>query len=259
MKRYELAGKAVAVTGGARGIGLAIARACSDAGMSVAIGDLSADASTEAAQSLSGPAIGQVVDVRDRTSFAAFLQGAEEQFGRLHALVNNAGVLHMGPFADASPADIQRQLDVNLGGVLTGTQLALELFLPRGTGHIVNLASTAAMIASPYGATYSATKHGVLGFTRALRGELRGSGVLTTVVLPGVIRTDMTGEFKPALGVRTIEPETVGNAVTAALRHGTPEIYVPREVALQGRLFTSLPAKVADQLSRLTGAARVMH
>lgn len=69
----------------------------------------------------------------------------------------------------------------------------------------------------------------------------------------------MTGEFKPALGVRTIEPESVGNAVVAALRHGTPEIYVPREVALQGRLFTSLPAKVADQLSRLTGAARVMR
>jgi len=111
----------------------------------------------------------------------------------------------------------------------------------------------------PYGATYSAMKHAVLGFTRALRGEFRGSGVLTTLVVPGVIRTDMTGEFRTALGVRTIEPESVGNAVEAALRHGTPEIYVPREVALQGRLFTSLPGKVADQLSWLTGAARVMQ
>ena len=62
-------------------------------------------------------------------------------------------MLHTGPFADASPTDISLQVDVNLGGVLTGTQLALELFLPRGRGHIVNLASTAAMIASPYGAT----------------------------------------------------------------------------------------------------------
>ncbi len=259
MKRYELAGKTVAVTGGARGIGLAIARACSDAGMSVAIGDLSAEASAAAAKSLPGPATGQVVDVRDRASFSAFLAAAEEQLGPLHALVNNAGVLHMGPFAEAPEADIARQVEVNLGGVLTGTQLALDRFLPRGTGHIVNLASTAAMVASPYGATYSATKHAVLGFTRALRGELRGSGVLTTVVVPGVIRTDMTGAFKTALGVRTIEPEAVGNAVVAALRHGTPEICVPREVAFQGRLFTSLPAKAADRLSRLTGAARVMH
>jgi len=163
MTRYELAGQTVAVTGGARGIGLAIARACSEAGMSVAIGDLSEAASTEAAQSLPGPASGLAVDVRDRASFSAFLDQAEDQLGPLHALVNNAGVLHMGPFADADPNDIALQVDVNLGGTLTGTQLALGKFLPRGSGHIVNLASTAAMVASPYGATYTATKHAVLG------------------------------------------------------------------------------------------------
>jgi len=206
MTRYEMAGKTVAVTGGARGIGLAIARACSEAGMSVAIGDLSEAASTE-----------------------------------------------------ADPKDIALQVEVNLGGALTGTQLALEKFLPRGSGHVVNLASTAAMVASPYGATYTATKHAVLGFTRALRGELRGSGVLSTVVLPGVIRTEMTTEFKSALGVRSVEPEAVGVAVVAALRQGTPEVYVPREVALQGRLFTTLPARLADRLSRLTGADSVMR
>ncbi len=259
MTPNELTGRTVAVTGGARGIGLAIARACSEAGMSVAIGDLSDDASTAAARSLPGPAIGQVVDVRDRGSFAAFLDGAENELGPLHSLVNNAGVLHMGPFADAEPSDVTLQVEVNLGGVLTGTQLALEKFLPRGSGHVVNLASTAAMVASPYGATYSATKYAVLGFTRSLRGELRETGVLTTVVVPGVIRTEMTSEFRSALGVRTIEPEAVGNAVVAALRHGTPEVYVPREVALQGRLFTTLPARLTDFLSRVTGADTVMR
>ncbi len=255
----ELAGKTVAVTGGARGIGLAIARACSDAGMSVAIGDLSADASAAAARSLSGPACGRAVDVRDRTSFAAFLDGAEAQLGPLHAVVNNAGVLRAGPFAEASAADVSLQVEVNLGGVLTGTQLALERFLPRGSGHVVNLASTAAVVASPGGATYSATKHAVLGLTRALRGELAGTGVRTTVVLPGVVRTEMTREFRRAWGVRTVEPEAVGDAVVLALRRGTPEVFVPWEVALQGRLFTVLPARIADQLSRLTGAARVVH
>lgn len=169
MKRYELAGKTVAVTGGARGIGRAIARACSDAGMSVAIGDLSAEASTAAAQSLSGPVIGQAVDVRDRASFSAFLEAPRSSSDRCMRWSTTPACCHMGPFADASPTDISLQVDVNLGGVLTGTQLALERFLPRGRGHIVNLASTAAMIASPYGATYSATKHAVLGFTRALR------------------------------------------------------------------------------------------
>lgn len=259
MTTDDLAGKAVAVTGGARGIGLAIARACSKAGMYVAIADLSGAASEAAAASLPGPASGHVVDVRDRASFSAFLDEAESRHGPLHALVNNAGVLHMGPFAQAQPADISLQLDVNLGGVLTGTHLALERFLPRGRGHVVNLASTAAMVAAPNGATYTATKHAVLGFTRALRGELKGTGVLTTVVLPGVVRTEMTTEFKAALGVRTIEAEMVGQAVVAALRKGTPEVYVPREVALQGRLFTTLPARLADRLSRLSGADRVMR
>lgn len=259
MTTVDLAGKTVAVTGGARGIGLAIARACSQAGMSVAIADLSRDESVAAAAALPGPASGHFVDVRDRVSFSTFLEDAESQHGPLHALVNNAGVLHMGPFAEAQPADIALQLDVNLGGVLTGTHLVLERFVPRGQGHIVNLASTAAMVASPNGATYTATKHAVLGFTRALRGELRGSGVLTTVVLPGVVRTEMTTEFKAALGVRTIEPEMVGQAVVAALRKGTPEVYVPREVALQGRLFTTLPARLADRLSRLSGADGVMR
>lgn len=259
MTTNDLAGKTVAVTGGARGIGLAIARACSEAGMSVAVGDLSQDDSLAAADSLPGSASGHVVDVRDRASFSAFLDNAEERHGPLRVLVNNAGLLHTGPFAQARPADITLQVDVNLGGVLTGTHLALEKFLPRRQGHIVNLASTAAMVAAPNGATYTATKHAVLGFTRALRGELRGSGVLTTVVLPGVIRTEMTREFKSALGVRTVEPERVGQAVTAALRRGTPEVHVPREVALQGRLFTTLPARLADQLSRLTGADRVMR
>lgn len=251
--------KVVAITGGARGIGLAIARACSAVGMKVAIGDLDLAASVEAASALTGPACGLSVDVRDRDSFATFLGDAESTLGPLYALVNNAGVLHTGPFIEASPDSVRMQVDVNLGGVLTGTQLALERLVPRGEGHVVNIASTAAMVASPYGATYAATKHAVLGFSRALRGELRGTGVRTTVVMPGVIRTDMTKSFRSAFGVRIIEPEVVGDAVVKALRDGTPEVYVPREVGLQGRLFTTVPAKLADRLQRLTGADRVMQ
>src|SRR5699024_8529390 len=169
------------------------------------------------------------------------------------------GVLISGPFAEASPQSVQAQVDVNLGGVLTGTHLALERFVPRGEGHVVNMASTASMVASPNGAVYSATKHAVLGFTRALRNELRGSGVRTTVVLPGVIRTQMTSDFRETLGVRTVGPESVGGAVVDALRRGTPEVHVPREVAFHGRLFTALPARLSDGLQRLTGADRTVR
>lgn len=252
-------GKVVAITGGTGGIGLAVARACSAAGMRVALGDLDREASAQAAEALGGPACGLAVDVTDRDSFATFLAEVEGRLGPLYALVNNAGVLHTGPFVEASPESVRLQVEVNLGGVLTGTQLALKRLLPRGEGHVVNIASAAAMVASPYGATYAASKHAVLGFSRALRGELRGTGVSTTVVMPGVIRTEMTKSFRSAFGVRTIEPEVVADAVVKALRDRSPEVYVPREVALQGRLFTTVPAKLADALQRLTGADRVMQ
>lgn len=161
-----------------------------------------------------------------------------------------------GPLGEASAADVQLQLDVNIGAVITGTRLALHRFVPRGHGHIVNMASSAAMVASANGATYSATKHAVLGPTRALRGELRGSGVATTVVMPGVIRTEMTRTSARRSG---FGPSAVGGAVVDALRSGRLEVYVPREVGLQGRLFTTLPARASDFTKRLVRADRVMH
>ncbi len=255
----ELSGRVVAITGAARGIGLAVARGCAAAGMSVVVGDLEAQAVDSAARQLGQNAAGIVVDVRDEDSFAAFLDAAEEQFGLLDVLVNNAGVLRMGPLVEATADDVRLQLDVNVRGVVTGTRLALQRFVPRGRGHIVNLASSASLVAAPNGAVYSASKHAVLGLTRAVRGELHGSAVRTTVVMPGVIRTEMTRDFASAIGVRTVEPEAVADAILAALRSGTPEVYVPREVGLQGRLFTLLPARTSDLVKRLVRADRVMR
>jgi NADP-dependent 3-hydroxy acid dehydrogenase YdfG len=259
MNKTDLDGRVVAITGAAQGIGLAIAQACSAAGMKVVVGDLAADAVDKAAASLGGDAHGFVVDVRDRSSFADFLDSAEAACGPLDVLVNNAGVLRMGPLATATPEDVQLQVDVNLNGVITGTQLALERFLPLNAGHIVNMASSAAMIATANGAVYSATKHAVLGLSRALRGELRGTGVRTTIVMPGVIRTEMTKDFGSAVGVRVVEPADVADAIVAALRTGRAEVCVPAEIALQGRLFTNLPARTSDLVKHALRADRVMH
>lgn len=259
MANAQLSGSVVAITGGAGGIGLALARACGAAGMRVVIGDLDARTVGDVAGRLGENATGVVVDVRDEESFSAFLDAAEQAFGPLDVLVNNAGVLRMGPLAAATADDIRLQLDVNVRGVVTGTRLALQRFVPRGRGHIVNLASSASMVAAPNGAVYSASKHAVLGLTRAVRGELRGTAVRTTVVMPGVVRTEMTQDFASAFGVRTIEPEVVAGAIVSALRTGRPEVYVPREVALQGRLFTLLPARASDLVQRLARVDRVMR
>lgn len=256
--RVDLRGMIVAITGGARGIGLEIARACASAGMTVRIADLDADAVRDAIAELGCGASGRVLDVRNAREFAEFLDSTESELGALDMLVNNAGVLRMGPFVNAQPDDIRLQLDVNLAAVITGTQFALQRFVARGSGHIINMASSSSMVATANGAVYSASKYGVLGFTRAVRGELRGSNVRITAVLPGVIRTRMTREFGSAFSMRTIEPAEVGRAVVRALRKGTAEVFVPREVAFQGLLFTILPARLSDWLKHLTRADKVM-
>ncbi len=248
----------VAITGGARGIGLATAQACARAGMKVAIGDIDPAACARAAAEIGSGAVASVLDVRDAASFAEFLDAAEDANGPLDVLVNNAGVAPVGLFVDEDPADTRRLLDINLGGVLTGTQLALRRFLPRGHGHIVNLASSAGQIATAGGATYAATKHGVVGFTRAVRAETRGTGVRTTIVMPGLIRTDMIDGLVPGRGLRIVGPEQVADAIVGALRSGREEIFVPREMGPVARLVAGTPPAVADRIKRLLQADAVM-
>lgn len=248
----------VAITGGARGIGFATAAACVRSGLRVAIGDLDRRLAEDAAGQIGAGALGLEVDVRDRESFARFLDDAEGGLGALDALVNNAGVGFTGPFDAEDPGRTRQTVEVNLLGVMTGCALALQRFVPRRRGHIVNLASSAGQIAVAGGATYSATKHGVVGFTRALRAELRGSGVCATIVMPGLIRTEMIGGFAAARGTRVVEPSVVGEAIVEALATGRPEVFVPRELGPLARLIAGLPPRGSDGLKRLLRADEVM-
>jgi NAD(P)-dependent dehydrogenase (short-subunit alcohol dehydrogenase family) len=248
----------VAITGGARGIGRATADACLRAGMSVVIGDLDGDASAAVAAELGDRAIGLAVDVCDADGFEAFLAGAEQQVGPLDVLVNNAGIGPIGLYADEDPDITHRTLDINIGGVLTGTRLALRRFVRRGHGHIVNLASSAGQIAPAGGATYAATKHAVVGFTRALRAELRGTGVRTTIVMPGLIRTDMIRGFVKPRGTRIVGPEAVAAAIVDALHTGREEVFVPRELGPIARLIAGTPPGIADRVKRALNIDAVM-
>jgi short-subunit dehydrogenase len=226
--------------------------------MRVAVGDLDPALSDSAASEIGGGALGLGLDVRDREGFGAFLEAAERELGPLDALVNNAGVFHMGRFDEEDPAETERQLAVNLHAVIEGTRLALARFLPRGDGHIVNIASSAGEVGVAGAATYSATKHGVVGFTRALRRELHGSGVRTTIVKPGVIRTEMISGYASARGARMIEPAAVGKAIVRALRTGRTEVFVPPELAIMARVLHLLPPRGADAYQRALRIDRVM-
>ena len=119
------------------------------------------------------------LDVTDRASFEAFLNQVETQFGPLDVLINNAGIMPVGPFVEETDATAQRLIDINLTGVLLGSKLALQRFIPRRRGHLVNIASTAGKSGFPGGVTYCATKHAVVGLSEAIRQEVPGWGSLS--------------------------------------------------------------------------------
>ncbi|HME76927.1 MAG TPA: SDR family NAD(P)-dependent oxidoreductase [Mycobacterium sp.] len=250
--------RTVAITGGARGIGRATAEACLRAGMSVAIGDVDGAACAAVAAELGDRAVGLPLDVRDAHRFEAFLTEAEDRVGTLDALVNNAGIGPIGLFIHEDPDITRRVLDINIGGVLTGTRLALRRFVPRGHGHIVNLASSAGQIPPAGGATYAATKHAVVGFTRAIRAETRGTGVRTTIVMPGLVRTEMISGFVKPRGTRIVGPEAVAAAVVGALHSGREEMFVPRELGPIARLIAGTPPGIADRVKRALNIDAVM-
>ena len=153
-----LAGETAAITGAARGIGRVTAEALLRQGMRVAIGDLDVGGRAGDRGELGPSTVALALDVTDRASFSEFLDGAEEQFGPIDVLVNNAGIMPIGPFLDEDDATARRILDINVHGVILGMKLVLPRMIARDRGHIVNIASQAGKYGFPGGATYCASK-----------------------------------------------------------------------------------------------------
>ena len=255
----SLSGKVVAITGGARGIGRATAAALVRKGARVAIGDLDAELAERTAAELGGGTLALALDVTERASFEAFLEEVERQLGPLDVLVNNAGIMLLSRFAEETDAAAARQIDVNLHGVITGSKLALARFLPRRTGHLVNIASTAGKAGVPGGATYSATKHAVVGLTEAIRHEVRGSGVETSVVMPVPVNTELASGLVKGRGLTaTVEPEQVAEAIVAALERPRHDVYVPKGIAIGVRIGALLPRRLAEAFSRSAKTDRIL-
>jgi NAD(P)-dependent dehydrogenase (short-subunit alcohol dehydrogenase family) len=257
-ERRSLGGKAVAITGGARGIGKATATALIAKGCRVALGDLDLELAEQAARQLGGGTIALPVDVSDRASFARFLDEAERQLGPLDVLVNNAGVMPVTPFVEESDASIRRQLDINLYGVIVGTQLAIERMRPRRSGHVVNVASSAGKAGVPGIATYSATKHAVVGLTEAVRAEHRGDGIEFSYVMPITVNTQLIEGLQDQRGVKRIEPEDVAAEIVDALESAKVDVYVPRQLRASVMIGGLLPRRAREGMSRLMGIDKVM-
>lgn len=253
----HIRGKTIAITGAARGIGLAIANALLTRGARVIIGDRDVEALTAAVAALSnlGPLSGYPLDVTDPESFAAFLDKARaDGAGHIDVLINNAGVMPVGPFLDQSQQTIRSAIEVNVYGVLNGCQLVLPEMVKRRAGHIVNIASMAGIVAVPGQVVYAGTKFAVVGLSTALADEFAGQGLNVTAVLPTFTNTELISGTTPSAAQKPIQPEDVAAAVVKVLnKPKKTQVSVPsfgRFVALSALL---LPTRGRRWLNKKTG------
>ena len=253
----SLSGKVAVVTGGGRGIGLATTEALVREGARVAIGDVDTAAAEQAAAGLGDAVIGLHLDVTDLPGFTAFLDEVERRLGPIDVLINNAGIMPITPLEDESDASISRQIEINLRAVIHGTQEAMRRMRPRGTGHIVNIASLAGKGGYPGLATYCATKHAVVGLSEAARFELKGSGVEVSCVMPGIVNTELASGMTEARGVKNLKPEQVADEIVSALKVPRFDVFVPRSTGALMRVAALMPRGMRERLAHVMKADQV--
>jgi NAD(P)-dependent dehydrogenase (short-subunit alcohol dehydrogenase family) len=246
--------RVVAITGAARGIGLAAAQALAARGARIAIGDLDRGDAEAAAATLPTDSAGFQLDVTDEASFEQFLDAAAERLGPLDVLVNNAGIMFVGPLEGAGYRGMSKVIDVNVKGVAIGMHLAIpRLRAGAGRGHIVNVISSSAWIAPPALGVYAASKHAARGLTDAVRAELRADGIHVTGIYPGVVQTDLAIGTGAARGSKMIEPREVGEAIAAVVERPRDEVFVPRSLGPLLRLYQAVPPRGRRAFGRAIG------
>lgn len=260
MPERVIAGSCALVTGGARGIGRAIAEALLREGVKVVVADVDGVAAARCADELAGE--GRTVramdlDVRDLESFRSVVARLEAELAPVDILVNNAGIMPLGPFLEQAPGSDDRQIDVNLRGVIHGLRAVLPGMLRRRRGHVVNVASVAGKVGVPFAAVYAGTKHAVVGLTEAVRHELRDSGVDLSYVMPAIVDTELTSGTRSLRYPPRVRPEQVADAVVTTLRTGRVDVFVPEFARLTAILPVLLPRGLVERVGRWFGIDRV--
>jgi NAD(P)-dependent dehydrogenase (short-subunit alcohol dehydrogenase family) len=250
----DLRGKGAVITGGGRGIGAATAKLLAEAGAAVVLAARSRDQLDATAGTLRDAghtAFAVPCDVTDPSQVAALAAAAREHLPSVDVLVGNAGIAHSAPLKAITLEEWNRLFAVNVTGVFLCAQAFLPGMLERGWGRIVNVASIAGKMGAPYITAYAATKHAVVGFTRALAAEVAARGVTVNAVCPGYVDTEMTVDSVNRIVAKT------GIAPEKALEH-------MRRASPQNRLFTAdecawLIASLCDEQARgVNGQALVL-
>jgi NADP-dependent 3-hydroxy acid dehydrogenase YdfG len=253
----NIAGRTIAITGAARGIGHATAKALLERGARVVIGDRDVTALESAVAGLGGRVAGHPLDVTNRQSFSEFLSQARGESGRIDVLINNAGVMPVGPFLQQSEQAIRSAVEVNFYGVLNGCQLVLPEMVARRRGHIVNIASMAGMTAVPGQVVYAGTKFAVVGLSTALADEYFPRGVEVSVVLPTFTNTELIAGTHTSAAQKPVQPEDVAAAVVNVLDKPTTIVSVPRQLRFVAAMAQMLGPRGRRWLSAKLGNDRV--
>jgi NADP-dependent 3-hydroxy acid dehydrogenase YdfG len=239
----ELSGRVVAVTGASSGIGEATALACARAGAAVSLAARRLDRVEGLAERISGDggtALAIETDVGDERQAQRFVQRTATELGRLDVLVNNAGVMLLGPIAEAPTDEWRRMIHANVFGVLYCTHAALPVMKEQGSGHIVNVSSVAGRFARAGSGVYNLTKFGVGAFSEALRQETAPAGIRVSVIEPGAVATELSTHNRPEIremikgafaDVTPLDAEDIANGILYAI--ASPENVAVNEILIR--------------------------
>jgi short-subunit dehydrogenase len=261
----DLDGASVLLTGGSRGLGPYIARALQARGGRVTLAARSADDLDRVRGSLDPDRVAVVAgDVTNEDDRATMVAHAEAAFGPLDVLVNNAGIEHVLPFPRHSEEDIHALVAVNLDAPLQLCRLAVPGMMERRRGHVVNVASLAGKVAVPYNTVYSATKHGLVGFTYSLRAELHGTGVSASAVCPGFVTeagmfADRAHAEVPRGSGTWTTPPKVAAAVIRAIERDLADVVVSGPLGKIADVSLAMAPRLTEAIARRTGAYRIQR
>jgi short-subunit dehydrogenase len=259
----NLSGKNILLTGAASGIGRLMAGRFAAEGARLVLLDIN-ETLLETAKSeihQSGAEVSaHVCDIGDEKQVDRVLKNVQEETKEIDILINNAGIVKGGLFLDMSLEDIAKVLNVNLMGMIRLTHKLLPRMTARKAGHIVNIASSAGFIAMPRMSEYCASKFAALGWSDALRQELKSQGcegIQITVVCPYAIATGMFAGFQPLLFNPMLKPEKVADRIVAAVKKQKPYLFVPAYMKCLYALKL-LPTGLQDALLSMLGSGSAM-
>lgn len=246
--------KVVVITGASSGIGALTAQMLGKRGAIPILVARSTDRLKETAAGIPGVFGMYSCDVRDAAAVKGTFAQILSTYGRIDILLNNAGYGKFAFFTDMEAQEFDDMMDVNYMGIVRCTKAVLPSMLERGSGQIVNVASMAGKIGTAKSVAYTATKHAVLGFTNALRQELRGSGITISAVNPGPIATDFfktadpSGKYEKSMARIIMTPEHVSSKIVKLMEKGKEEVDLPGLAGFGIRLYGLFP-RLADKLT----------